>query len=50
MFESAAAYNVKGITVTLRAGFYQQNFTAQLNKIPHHLTWTETDGAGLIAS
>lgn len=47
---SATAHYVKGITVTLEAGFYQQNFTARLSKIPRHLTWAETDGAGLIPS
>lgn len=47
---SATAYYVKGISVALQAGFYQHNFTAQLSKIPHHLTWAETDGAGLIPS
>lgn len=38
------------LTVTLWAGFYQQNFTSQLSKITYHLTWAETDGAGLIPS
>jgi len=47
---SATAYYVKGITVALRAAFYQQNLTARLSKIPRHLTQAERDGAGLIPS